>query len=154
MPPAILLRHPLPHEYPSAQALVTIVATETFADLFAPRPVPLNFDHDDWSRAWIAIHNSQMAGLAMTNKEWVSDLWVLADHRRQGIGAKLMVQCESEIAARGHRVCRLRVVKSNTVAVRFYLHQDWQIAREFNHESYHHPMLELVKPKFALNGSL
>src|SRR5256885_12866807 len=45
-------------------------------------------------------------------------------------------QGESEIAARGHQTCRLRVVKSNTVAVEFYFHQGWCIAREFPHEKY------------------
>ena len=54
-------------------------------------------------------------------------------------------KCESEIAARGCQTCRLRVVKSNRVAVQFYLRRGWQIAREFAHEKYHHPMLEMAK---------
>jgi hypothetical protein len=53
-------------------------------------------------------------------------------------------------AFRGHQTCRLRVVRSNAVAVQFYLSHEWQIAREFAHEKYHHPMLELAK---SLPGS-
>ena len=41
-------------------------------------------------------------------------------------------------------------VRSNKVAVEFYLGHGWQIAREFAHEKYHHPMLELAK---SLPGS-
>jgi hypothetical protein len=72
----------------------------------------------------------------MTHQEWVSDLWVLRESRRHGVGRKLLARGESEIAARGHETCRLRVVKSNTVAVQFYLGQGWQVAREFAHEKY------------------
>lgn len=58
---------------------------------------------------------------------------------------------ELEIAARGHNTCRLRVVKSNAVAVQFYLSRGWQIVREFAHEKYHHAMLEMAK---TLPGNL
>jgi len=60
----------------------------------------------------------------------------------------LLAQGEFEIAARSYHTCRLRVVKSNVVAVRFYLSQGWRIAREFTHEKYGHAMLEMTKPCF------
>jgi len=63
----------------------------------------------------------------------------------EGVGSRLLAQGESEIAARGCQTCRLRVVKSNLVAVQFYSRQGWGIAREFAHEKYHHPMLEMAK---------
>ena len=145
-----IVRRPQPGEYGSVQALIEAVANETFKDLFAPNPVPLKFEDEDWPLAWVAVSDEKIVGVILTNKEWVSDLWVLREHRKQGIGSKLLAQAEIEIAARGHRTCRLRVVRSNAVAVEFYLNHGWQIAREFAHEKYRHPMLELAK---SLPGS-
>src|SRR5437899_3257822 len=54
------------------------------------------------------------------NEEWISDLWVLRESRRCGIGRRLLAQGEADIAGRGHRTFQLRVVKSNTTAVNFY----------------------------------
>src|SRR6516162_6820481 len=127
MPIEVVIRRPQPHEHDSMQALIEVVANETFSDLFAPNPVPLKFKDEDWPLAWVA------------------DLWVLREHRRQGVGSRLLAQGESEIAARGCQTGRLRVVKANLVAVQFYLRQGWQIVREFAHEKYHHPMLEMAK---------
>ena len=70
---------------------------------------------------------------------------VLREERRQGVGRKLLAKGEAEIAARGYRTCRLRVVRSKAVAVQLYLNQGWKIAREFAREKYRHPMLELAK---------
>jgi ribosomal protein S18 acetylase RimI-like enzyme len=149
----IILRRPRPGEYGTVRSLVETVATETFRDLFAPNPVPLQFEDEDWPRAWVAISDEQIVGVILTNQEWVSDLWVFREHRRRGIGSKLLAQGEAEIAARGHHTCRLRVVRSNAVAVEFYLGHGWQVAREFAHEKYHHPMLELAKSLAGRSGS-
>ena len=145
MPIEPVIRRPQPHEYDSVRNLIEIVATETFKDLFAPNPVPLKFKNEDWPLAWVAVSDAKILGVIMTNQEWVDDLWVLREHRRQGVGTRLLAQGESEIAARGCQTCRLRVVKSNLAAIHFYLRQGWQIAREFPHEKYHHPMLEMAK---------
>lgn len=142
----VVMRRPQPHEYNLVRTLVETVANETFKDLFAPNPVPLEFKDEDWPFAWVAVVDEKIAGVIITNHEWVSDLWVFREHRRQGVGSRLLAQGEAEVAARGHQTCRLRVVRSNTVAVQFYLGQGWQIAREFAHEKYHHAMLEMVKP--------
>jgi ribosomal protein S18 acetylase RimI-like enzyme len=145
MPIEVVIRRPQPHEYESVRDLIEIVATETFKDLFAPNPVPLKFKDEDWPVAWVAASDAKILGVIITNQEWVDDLWVLREHRRQGVGTRLLAQGESEIAARGCQTCRLRVVKSNLVAIQFYVRQGWQIAREFAHEKYHHPMLEMTK---------
>ena len=145
MPIEVVVRRPQPHEYDSVRDLIEIVATETFKDLFAPNPVPLKFKDEDWPLAWVAVSDAKILGVIITNQEWVDDLWVLREHRRQGVGTRLLAQGESEIAARGSHTCRLRVVKSNLVAIHFYLRQGWQIVREFAHEKYHHPMLEMAK---------
>ena len=141
----IIVRRPQPNEYGSVQALIETVATETFSDLFAPNPVPLKFNDEDWPSAWVAVSDEKIVGVILTNQEWVSDLWVFREHRRRGIGSKLLAHGEAEITARGHQTCRLRVVRSNAVAARFYLSHGWKVAREFAHEKYHHPMLELAK---------
>ena len=139
------MRRPKPSEYGSLRALIETVANETFSELFAPNPVPLKFEDEDWPLAWVAVSDEKIVGVIITNQEWISDLWVFRQHRRQGIGSKLLAQGEAEIVARGHLTSRLRVVRSNAVAVEFYLGHGWQIAREFAHEKYHHPMLELTK---------
>jgi len=141
----VVMRRPQPSEYSSVQALIETVANETFKDLFAPNPVPLEFKDEDWPLAWVAVSDEKIVGVIITNLEWVGDLWVFREYRRQGVGSRLLAQGEAEIAARGHRTCRLRVVRSNAVAVKFYLGQGWQIAREFAHEKYRHAMLEMAK---------
>ena len=152
MPIEVAIRRPRPHEYDAVRELIEIVATETFKDLFAPNPVPLKFEDEDWTLAWVAVSDEKIVGVIITNQEWVSDLWVFREHRRQTVGSRLLAQGEAEIAARGHQKCRLRVVRSNVVAVRFYLSQGWQIAREFAHEKYRHAMLEMARslPEKAL----
>lgn len=145
MPIDVVIRRPQLHEYGAVQVLIETVANETFRDLFAPNRVPLKFEDEDWRLAWVAVSDGKIVGVVLTNQERVSDLWVLREHRRQGVGSRLLAQGESEIASRGHQTYRLRVVKSNTVAVHFYLRQGWQMAREFAHEKYGHAMLEMTK---------
>lgn len=141
----LIIRRPEPSEYDSVCALIETTATETFRDLFAPNPVPLTFENEDWAMAWVAVSDEKIVGVVLTNREWVSDLWVCREHRRQGAGSKLLAQAEADIAARDHQTCRLRVVRSNAVAVQFYLRHGWRIAREFTHEKYQHAMLEMAK---------
>jgi ribosomal protein S18 acetylase RimI-like enzyme len=141
----LVIRRPQASEYGSVQILIETVANEAFKDLFAPNPVPLNFKDEDWPLAWVAVSDRKIVGVIITNQEWVDDLWVLREERRQGVGSRLLAKGEADIATRGYRTCRLRVVRSNAVAVQFYINQGWQIAREFAHEKYHHAMLELAK---------
>jgi GNAT superfamily N-acetyltransferase len=65
----------------------------------------------------VAASDAKILGVIITHQEWVDDLWVLQEYRRQGVGRRLLAQGESEIAALGCQTCRLRVVKSNLVAV-------------------------------------
>ena len=109
--------------------LIETVAKETFKDLFAPNPVLLTFEDEDRPLAWVAVSEPKIVGVIITSREWVSDLWVVRDHRGQGVGRKLLAQVEAEIAARGPETTG--VVQSNAVAVQFYLRQGWQISRKF-----------------------
>jgi ribosomal protein S18 acetylase RimI-like enzyme len=146
MPIEVAIRRARPDECDSVRELIEIVATETFQELFAPNPVPLEFNDEDWPLAWVAASDARILRVIITHQEWVDDLWVLREYRRRGVGTRLLAQGESEIAARGCQTCRLRVVKSNLVAVQFYSGQGWRIASEFAHEKYRHPMLEMAKP--------
>jgi GNAT superfamily N-acetyltransferase len=123
----MVMRRPQSSEYNSVRALIETVVNETFKDLFAPNPVPLEFKDEDWPLAWVAVFDEKIVGVILTQQEWVDDLWILREHRRQGVGSKLVAQGEAEIAARGHQTCRLRVVRSNIVAVQFTSARDGRL---------------------------
>ncbi|MFZ0591556.1 MAG: GNAT family N-acetyltransferase [Bryobacteraceae bacterium] len=139
----VVIRQPNIHEQESVRALVQNVVDEVYGGLWAAPPIPI--DEEDWGLAWIALVDGKIAGMVLTGEEWISDLWVLAEHRGYGIGRKLLAQAEIEIANRGHRTLRLRVVKSNTKAVNFYLGHGWRVEREFPNETLPVTMLEMVK---------
>jgi ribosomal protein S18 acetylase RimI-like enzyme len=145
----VVIRRPHSDELASVRALVRAVVNETFSELFAPNPVPLTLEEDDWSVSWVAVRGSKIVGVTLTQADSIGELWVLREYRRQGIGSRLLAQGQSEIAARGYGKSRLRVVKWNTIAVEFYLGRGWQIAREFPHEKYDYAMLELAKSNQA-----
>ncbi|MGC2637260.1 MAG: GNAT family N-acetyltransferase [Acidobacteriaceae bacterium] len=138
----VLIRLALADEQPTIHAFVQAIADETFAYL-VPLPVPLG--EPSWQSAWVAVAEGHIAGVTMTQEDWVSDLWIARDHRRQGIGSLLLARAEREIASRGYRVFRLRVVESNTRAVDFYLSHGWNVHHEFPHEKFGHAMFEMNK---------
>jgi ribosomal protein S18 acetylase RimI-like enzyme len=149
MPPSaeVVIRLALADEPPRIHALVQAIADETFAYL-VPLPVPLGAPN--WQFAWVAVSAEDILGVTMTQEDWVSDLWVARDHRRQGIGSLLLAQAEREIGSRGHRVFRIRVVKSNTRAVDFYRSHGWSVHHEFPHQKFGHTMFEMNKPNAEL----
>jgi ribosomal protein S18 acetylase RimI-like enzyme len=138
----IVVRRALADEWPTIHCLVQAIADETFAYL-VPLPVPLG--EPDWQPAWVAVCAENIVGVTMTQQEWVSDLWIARDHRRYGIGSRLLAQAEREIAGRGHQLLRLKVVKSNTRAVEFYRSHGWTVHHEFPHQKFGHTMLEMNK---------
>ena len=119
------------------------VVDEVYGGLWAAPP--LHIDEADWSLAWVAVSEFKIVGMVLTNEAWVSDLWVVREHRKEGIGRQLLSCGEIEIAARGHFTARLRVVKSNVQAVSFYDRQGWKVEREFSHETLPIGMLEMSK---------
>jgi ribosomal protein S18 acetylase RimI-like enzyme len=143
MLPNILVRRAQPEESDSIHAMVQAIANETFAKLF-PLGVPIG--EANWSSAWVAVLGEHIVGVTMTQDQWVSDLWVRQDSRRLGVGAMLLHQAESEIADRAVKTFQLRVVQSNTRAVRFYESHGWRVCREFPHERFGHDMYEMTKP--------
>lgn len=141
-PAEIVVRQALANEQATIHSLVQSIADETFAYL-VPLPVPLG--EPNWQSAWVAVSGEDILGVTMTQDEWVSDLWVVRDHRRRGIGSILLAHAERETGSRGHRVLRLRVVKSNTRAVEFYRGHGWSVDHEFPHEKFRHTMFEMHK---------
>jgi ribosomal protein S18 acetylase RimI-like enzyme len=139
----MVFRRPAPGEHDSVRALVQTVVDEVYGGTWAPPPLPI--DEEDWSLAWIAVSESKIVGMILTNEEWISDLWVLRQHRSRGIGRQLLRQGEAEIAERGHATARLRVVKSNVRAVSFYKRFGWNVEKEFVHETLPIEMLEMGK---------
>ena len=129
-----LIRRPKAGEEDGVRSVVQTVADEIYGGLWAPAPVPI--DEEDWSVAWVAIVETRIAGIVLTNDEWISDLWVLRENRGHGIGKKLLARGEAEIAERGRGTFRLRVVKSNTLAVSFCLRHGWRVDREFPNKDY------------------
>jgi ribosomal protein S18 acetylase RimI-like enzyme len=141
-----LIRRPKAGEEDCVRSVVQTVVDEVYGGLWAP--APLLIDEEDWSTAWVAVVDTRIVGMVLTSDEWIGDLWVLREYRGQGVGTELLAQGEAEIAARGCETFRLRVVKSNTLAVGFYLRNGWRIEREFPHERLPVTMLEMTKSPY------
>jgi ribosomal protein S18 acetylase RimI-like enzyme len=137
------IRQPNADEIASVRAIVQTVVDEVYGGLWADPPLPI--DDEEWSRALAAFLDGRMVGIVLTHQQWISDLWVLAEARGQGIGQKLLLEAESEIGARGFTTMQLRVVKSNQVAVNFYRRQGWRQVREFPNEKLPVTMIEMAK---------
>jgi ribosomal protein S18 acetylase RimI-like enzyme len=139
----MVIRRPAPNERDSVRAVVQTVVDEVYGGKWAAPPLPI--DEEDWSLAWVAVSESKIVGMVLTHAQWISDLWVLQEHRGRGVGRELLLRGEAEIAGRGFRTLSLRVVKSNTRAVSFYNRLGWRVVREFPHEKLLIDMLEMSK---------
>ncbi|HLK21607.1 MAG TPA: GNAT family N-acetyltransferase [Bryobacteraceae bacterium] len=148
---AAVIRRPEPHEHNSVRALVQTVVDEIYGGLWTPAPLPI--DEESWELSWVAVINSKIVGMVLTHEAWISDLWVLREARGFGVGRRLLGQGEAEILGRGYRMLQLRVLQSNTPAIKFYHRQGWRVAREFPHEKFPVMMLEMVKSVLHDEGS-
>jgi ribosomal protein S18 acetylase RimI-like enzyme len=138
-----VIRRPQPHEHDSVRAVVQTVVDEIYGGLWAPPPLPVN--EENWGLSWVAVVDAKIVGMVLTHEEWISDLWVVRQHRGCGVGHRLLAQGEAEIVSRGRKTLRLRVLQSNTAAINFYNLQGWRVAREFPHEEFPVTVLEMVK---------
>lgn len=119
------------------------VVDEIYGGLWAPPPLPVN--EENWGLSWVAVVDAKIVGMVLTHEEWISDLWVVRQHRGCGVGHRLLARGEAEIVSRGRKTLRLRVLQSNTAAINFYNLQGWRVAREFPHEKFPVTVLEMVK---------
>ena len=73
---------------------------------------------------FVAVRGDRVAGTVMAgydgHRGWIYRLAVSPDHRREGVGARLMRQAEAALAARGCAKVNLQVRAGNEVVVGFY----------------------------------
>jgi len=139
----VLIRRPHPDEHDSVRALVQTVVDEIYGGLWAPPPLPV--DEENWHSSWVGVRDAKIIGVVRTSADWLDDLWVLREHRGQGVGQRLLAHGETEMVERGHESLRLRVVQSNATAIEFYRRHGWRIVRIFPHEKFPITMLEMFK---------
>jgi ribosomal protein S18 acetylase RimI-like enzyme len=123
--------------------LVQTVIDEIYGGLWTDPPVPIG--NQDWTLAWVAVSQETIAGVALTQDDWIDDLWVHRCYRGAGVGRLLLSRAELEIAQRGFLTSKLRVVSSNRHAIRFYERFGWSVQRLFPHEKFPIEMAELRK---------
>jgi ribosomal protein S18 acetylase RimI-like enzyme len=143
IPSEVEIRRPKVGEHLVVRDLVQTVVDEIYGGLWTDPPVPIG--GQDWSFAWVAASREIIMGMVFTQNEWIDDLWVHQSYRGAGIGRLLLSRAELEIAERGFRTARLRVVSSNRDAIRFYERFAWSAQRLFPHEKFPIKMVEMTK---------
>ena len=83
--------------------------------------------------------------MTLTDRDWVSDLWVLARFRGLGAGTALLAAAETEIAGRGHVVARLRLWSRTRRRGSSTTSRGWLAVRKFPHEHLPVTMIEMEK---------
>ena len=125
------------------EQLVLEVGREVYGHLFrgdVPRP------EGNWTGSLVAEERGRIVGVMVADDDWIEDLWIARDHRRRGVGSRLLAAGERLIAARGHTIAHLRVVAENERARRFYAAQGWAETAAYPHERWGFGMLDLIKP--------
>jgi len=130
--PILTMRRAQPFEQTLVRGIVQTVVDETYGGQWAPAPLPI--DDEDWSLAWLGLVGETIAGIALTQRDWVGDLWVLKDCRGLGVGSMLLARSETEIAERGYPEAKLCVVSTNTKALPFYAARGWVVMAERPHQ--------------------
>lgn len=74
----------------------------------------------------------------------IMNLWVQPDHRRQGIGTRLMIRAENLLRTRGHGIVALGVDTENKDAIRLY--------QNLCYSRWAHPDIETHRDHFLPNG--
>jgi hypothetical protein len=77
-----LIRRPQPDEHDSVRALVQTVVDEIYGGLWAPPPLPV--EQESWHLSWVAVVDTKIVGMVLTQEEWISDLGghLKTGHRR------------------------------------------------------------------------
>lgn len=144
MPDSVFVRKAASEDIDAIVAVLVEVFHETYGYLFKGTP-PVPTEPDFWLPSWVADYNGKIVGVGLANRDLVNALWVLAQFRRQKVGAVLLSKVEGEIRSNGHIRARLRVVADNDGARRFYSHHGWREIRIYPHERYGHLMVDFEK---------
>jgi ribosomal protein S18 acetylase RimI-like enzyme len=134
--PPILIRPARIHEA-RAVALVHVQADrETYQPIFgvAFRQVSLERSLQRWQTALaagdvflVAEDAGRIVGFVHAADAWMSALYILATHRRRGIGARLLVALRAALEARGVAEIGFQAVAANAGAIAFYQAQGARI---------------------------
>jgi GNAT superfamily N-acetyltransferase len=141
-PGAAVLRPATTSDRGAIEALVERVAVEVYGHLFPdapPRP------DGRWAQGVVAEAAGRVVAVMVSDDDWIEDLWVAADWRRRGIGSRLLRAGERQIAARGCKLARLRVIAENHGARCFYARHGWSEAEIYPHERWGFEMVDMVK---------
>ncbi|QRM42237.1 GNAT family N-acetyltransferase [Rhizobium sp. BG4] len=95
---------------------------ETDALLDAARSAFSNFTHNSWLTITVAELNGQIVGWAAREKfdETISDFWIDPSFTRQGVGAALLSQIETDIADQGFSSAGMQTHSGNNEAINFF----------------------------------
>jgi GNAT superfamily N-acetyltransferase len=102
---------------------------ETYRPLFGPRfhEAPLADSLARWERALAlgdvflaGTDEGRLVGLAHASGAWMSALYLLASHRRRGIGARLLIMLCEAVRLRGVGDIGFACVSTNADAIAFY----------------------------------
>lgn len=151
IPAKVEIRHSKLVEVATVRDLVQTVVDEIYGGLWTDPPVPIG--DQDWALAWVAVCRETIAGVTLTQDDWIDDLWVHRRYRGAGVGQLLLSRAELEIAERGFLTAKLRLVSSNRNAIRFYERSGWSVQRLFPHERFPLEMAEMRKTLGARSNS-
>ena len=141
-PGAAVLRPATASDLGAIETLVERVAVEVYGHLFQgapPRP------DGRWAQALVAAAEGRIVAVMVADDDWIEDLWVAANWRRRGVGSRLLTAGERQIALRGCKLARLRVIAENSGARCFYARQGWSEAETYPHERWGFEMVDMVK---------
>lgn len=144
MSPNLALRRVRSDELDAVRTLVEQVVAERYPEIVARHGAP-HFAPESWGHATVAVLASVLVGVGRVFENRVTDLWVRAGHRGEGVGASLLQVLEADLRRAGYERAHLRCGADNTDARRFYVREGWTEVRAFPHERFGHPMVELTK---------
>ena len=139
---SVQIRPAASEEFERIDGMVRDIVAEIYGHLLPPSGVEIR---GNWQHAHVAVRDEAIVGVALALGDWIDDLWIAADARGQGIGARLLHLTEREIARDGFIQARLRLVSQNLAALAFYRKQGWLARRSYPHERYGFSMTEMSK---------
>jgi GNAT superfamily N-acetyltransferase len=96
----VVLRPTVERDRGAIEQLVSAIAAEVYGHLFPNAPPQPD---GRWAQALVAEAEGRIVGVMVADDDWIEDLWVAADWRRRGVGARLLTAGERQIAGRGLR---------------------------------------------------